>query len=361
MKKMSVLFLTKYSREGASSRYRFFQFFPYFESHGIHCDFSNLTDFKYLETLYSRKERKGMTFFSFLFRRLGALSRAGRYDLVVIEYESLPYLPALPEIIFKYLKIPFIVNYDDATFYRYSLSLNPIFRALLGKKIDTVMKNANVVIAGNEYLADYARKAGAGKIEIMPTVVDLDRYPVSEHRNNDIFTIGWIGSPSTTKYLTAIGPALAKVCGDNGARVVLIGGSADFKLSGVPIEIKPWSEDSEIGDLQSCDVGIMPLEDGLWEKGKCGLKAIQYMACALPVIASPVGMNREIVEDGKTGYLANSNDEWINALESLKFDKGLRKRMGEAGRKKVERCYSLQIMAPRFYDLIVSVASGRRQ
>ncbi|MFH1190325.1 MAG: glycosyltransferase family 4 protein [Candidatus Omnitrophota bacterium] len=355
-KDIRALFLTKYSREGASTRYRFLQYFPYLEAEGIRCVFSPLTDASYLKNLYTIKRGRPGDYVKALCRRLKAFLSVRRYDLVVVEYEILPYFPPVFEKALKALKIPYIVNYDDAIFYRYNRSRKPVIRALLGGKIDTVMRNARIVIAGNKYLAEYAAdKAGASRVEILPTVVDMARYPKGPRKDNGIFTIGWIGSPSTAKYLLAIAPALAKVCEGGRGRVMLVGAGA-VKLPGVPVESRPWSEDAEVKDLEACDAGIMPLNDGLWERGKCGIKTIQYMACGLPVVVSPVGVNKEIVEDGVNGFLASTVEEWVRSLIKLRDDKTLRARLGDAGRKKVEERYSVQVTAPKFVSLVIEAA-----
>ena len=353
---ISALFLTKYSREGASSRYRFLQYFPFLEANGIACSFSPLTDAKYLEHLYAFGRGNALDLARSLARRIGALSNVTKYDVVVIEYEILPFFPPVFEMILKKAGIPVIVNYDDAIFYRYSLHPNAFVKRFLGGKIDTVMRKADLVIAGNDYLADYARKAGASRIELLPTVVDLVRYPGAPDRTNSVFTIGWIGSPSTAKYLKEIAPAIAEVCVGGRACLRLIG-SGPIELPGVPTEVRPWSEDTEVAQLESCDAGIMPLHDGLWERGKCGLKLIQYMACGLPVVVSAVGMNNQLVGEGVNGFLARDNAEWIKALSALRDDPALRERMGRAGRKKVEAGYSLQIAAPRLEALIRQVVT----
>lgn len=356
-KNIKALFLTKYSREGASTRYRFLQYFPYLEAAGVQCAFSPLTDASYLKNLYAIKRGTLNDYTRAFFRRLKAFLGVRKYDVVVIEYEILPYFPPIFETALNALKIPYIVNYDDAVFYRYSQSPKPWVRALLGSKIDAVMRKAKIVIAGNRYLADYASKeAGASSVKILPTAVDIKRYrPDSPRKENPVFTIGWIGSPSTAKYLIDIVPALAKACEGGRSRVVLIG-SGPVKLDGLPVEVRPWSEETEVEDLESCDVGIMPLYDGLWEKGKCGLKTIQYMACALPVVVSPVGVNKEIVEDGVTGMLASNNEEWVRALTALRDDKALRAKLGLAGRKRAEERYSVDIIAPKFAKLIIEAA-----
>lgn len=360
--KIKALFLTKYSRAGASSRYRFLQYFPYLESQGIHCHASPLTGGNYLKHLYTMKRGSIIDYAAALTRRLAALCTAGAYDVVVIEYEALPYFPPWFETLFRKLGIPFIVNYDDAIFYRYNQHPNSFVRAVLGSKIDTVMRQADLVIAGNEFLAQYARNSGAARVEVIPTVVDLERYPKKPSTENRVFTIGWIGSPSTTKYLVEIAPALEEVCKAGRARLVLVG-AGKAELAGVPAEVKPWSEDTEVSELEACDAGIMPLHNGLWERGKCGLKVIQYMACGLPVVVSPIGVNNELVEDGINGFLAGETAEWSGALAKLRDDKVLREAMGKAGRRKAEGLYSLQAAAPRMAYLIWDVAQrgGRKK
>lgn len=357
---VSVLFLTKYSREGASSRYRILQYFPYLEANGIACASSALTDAAYLRHLYASGRGTLSDFAGSVLRRLGALTTVGRYDAVFVEYEILPYFPAIFESLLRRAGIPFIVNYDDAIFYRYNQHPNPFVRGLLGDKIDRVMKQASLVIAGNDHLAGYARNAGAARIEIVPTVIDLARYRGSPASKNDTFTIGWIGSPSTAKYLKEIAPALAEVCAGGRAKVVLIG-SGPAVLPGVPVEARPWSEETEVADLESCDAGIMPLHDGLWERGKCALKLIQYMACGLPVVVSPIGMNLQLVRDGANGFLARGVTGWVKALTALRDDKALRGRIGGLGRRKVEEEYSLQVTAPRMAELIRQVVTSGKK
>jgi len=211
-----------------------------------------------------------------------------------------------------------------------------------------------MVTVGNDYLAERARRAGATRVEQLPTTVDLDRYQTAPESENTSYTIGWIGSPTTVGYLNLVQPALAEVSRNDGAQLVVVGGHRELALSGVPTVALPWSEESEVSDIQRFDVGIMPLRDSPWERGKCGYKLIQYMACGRPVVASPVGVNAQIVDHGVNGFLASTTDEWISALDRLR-DAPLRQRMGRAGRTKVERAYALQVTAPRLASLLLSL------
>jgi glycosyltransferase involved in cell wall biosynthesis len=276
-----------------------------------------------------------------------------KFDLLWVEGEILPWLPAWAEKIFSNSAIPYVVDYDDALFHRYNMHPRLVVRTLLGGKIDEVMRQAALVITGNQYLGDYARRAGAGRVEHIPSAIDLDRHPDTPAPKNPIFTIGWIGSPITNKYLNLVNAALAEVCKDGSARLVLVG-SGPFRLNGVPTEINDWSEETEVADIQSFDVGIMPLSDDPWSQGKCGYKLIQCMACSRPVVASRVGVNLEIVDDGVSGFLVNGEDDWVKALNVLRENSDLRRQMGKSGRIKVEAKYCIQVTGPRLASLLCS-------
>jgi len=351
---MKILLLSRYSHLGASSRVRFYQYVRYLASQGIHVTVANLLGSNYLEDLYGSRRRRFGDIIGAYIRRLGYLLKSNRFDLLWVEYEILPWLPAWGETILYHLNIPYVVDYDDAVFHRYNMHPRAMVRALLGGKIDAVMRHAALVTVGNEYLGDYARKAGAQRVECLPSVIDLDRYNLILQPENPVFTIGWIGSPATAKYLDLVHPALAEVCKNGSARLVLVG-SGQFKLDGVPTEIHPWSEGTEVAEIQSFDVGIMPMPDDAWARGKCGYKLIQYMACARPVIASPVGVARQIIEESRNGFLATTTKDWVEAFHVLRDNHRLREKMGRVGRIKVERQYSIQVTAPLLVSLLRSI------
>jgi glycosyltransferase involved in cell wall biosynthesis len=357
-KKISVLFLTKYAYSGASSRYRCFQYLPYLEQANIDYTISSLFDDNYLNFFYKTGKVLLSNILKAFLKRLSILKTIKSFNLIVIEYELLPYFPAFLERYLNFFKIPYIVDYDDAIFHRYNQHPNIWIRRILGNKIATVMRYSSLVIVGNNYLADYARLAGANKIQIIPTVIDLMRYSENHvaQRKSKIFTIGWIGSPSTTLYLHNIAPALTKFRQYAEFRICLLGADKKFYLPDIEIENITWSEASEVSLLHQFDVGIMPLTDDSWARGKCGLKLIQYMACGLPIIASPIGVNSSIVEHGINGFLAGTIEEWIQFLLVLYNNPKLRNSMGKAGRYKVERQYCLQITAPLFVQCLQDVA-----
>lgn len=346
--------MSRYGRLAPSSRLRSYQYLPYLRAHGIHVTVAPLLGDGYVRDLYAGR-RTDLAFLAKAYvRRLGSLVRSCHFDLIWIEYEIFPWLPAWGEALLSRLGIPYVVDYDDAIFHRYDMHPSKLVRSFLGRKIDSVMSIAALVIAGNEYLADRARKAGAHQVEILPTVVDLARYPLSKKERNRIFTVGWIGSPATAGYLDLVSDAFREVAGSGRVNVMLVG-SGPVSLEGAPCEVRSWSEEREAGDIGGFDVGIMPLPDEPWTRGKCGYKLIQYMACGIPVVASPVGVNTSIVEHGRTGFLAETEREWVEALSTLRDNPELGERMGAAGRRKVEEHYCLAVTAPRLAELLGGV------
>lgn len=354
----SLLVLTKYSLKGASSRYRSLQYLPFINAAGFKTTASPLFSDAYLDNKYQKGRASLQHVANAFFRRLWAVLKAPKGCPIFLEYEVFPYFPAWFEIFLKWRGCRVVVDYDDALFHQYDQHSNPIVRRLLGGKIAKVMRLSDTVIAGNEYLANYASNAGAKQVFVIPTVIDLNRYSLPlDLQKKHKFTIGWIGSPSTARYLQDIAEALARVCNKCAARVVLIG-SGPVNMPNVNLEVMPWLENTEVSMMQQFDVGIMPLPDEPWAKGKCGFKLIQYMACGLPVVASPVGVNTEIVQHGENGLLASSCEEWVKALVGLAQDKDKRLTMGVAGRKQVEHRYCLQVTAPRLVSILEHQSSS---
>ncbi len=350
---MKVLFLPKYGPMAASSRYRMMQYFPYLKSHDIDCTVSSLFDDLYLEEKFTQGKTRPAAVLRAVSRRSAALLRARAYDLLVLQYEAVPYLPPLCEKYLAALGVPYVYDIDDAIFHNYDQSRYAAVRYFLGDKIRKFMAGAAGVMAGSEYLAAYAREVNP-RVEVLPTVVDLTRYPptpLPRPRKDEPLVIGWIGSPSTAVYLDDIAPALRALAAEGPVRLVLVGAGKP-RTPGVPLQLLPWTESGEVDRLRRFDVGIMPLPDTPWARGKCGFKLIQYMACGLPVIASPVGENRLIVDHGVQGLWARTNEEWLLALRTLRDDAALRQSLGQAGRKRVEARYCMQVTAPRLLSAL---------
>ena len=355
--RISVLLLTRYDRMGASSRLRFLDYVPDLSSHGFDTTIAPFFDDEYLKDLYAKRRTPRGRLTGYYRKRLQALRSAARYDLVWIEKEALPWLPHWIET--RYLKkTPYVVDFDDAWYTRYENHREPVVRYLLQNKFPKLVGRAAATIAGNKHLEGWAKAHGAAVTVRIPTTVDLPRYTARTDAASSTFAIGWIGSPSSAIYLQAVAPALAEVTAGHESRVVLVGSGA-IDLPGVAPEIVPWRESEETERLRGFDVGIMPLASDRWTEGKCAYKLIQYMAAGLPVVASPIGMNREVVTEGETGFLASSHDEWVDALEILRRDPALRRQMGAAGRRRVEALYTLQGNAPKLAEALRNAACRR--
>jgi glycosyltransferase involved in cell wall biosynthesis len=355
---LKILLLTRYGGLGASSRQRCYAYLDSLRAAGIEAHVSPFLGDDYVRRLNSGRTTSLATVFRAYTCRIFSLLRSYRYDLLWIEKEALPWIPAWAELsILQLTARRIIIDYDDAIFHRYDQHRSGIVRRLLGRKIDRVMAAADLVTVGNGYLGWRAKRAGAREIAEIPTVVDLRCYPerpADSVRDAATFTVGWIGSPLTSAYLEWLRPALSELASRIPFRIILVGASPTA-MAGLPVERVAWSLATEAAQLARFDAGLMPLPDLPWERGKCGYKLIQYMASSLPVVASPVGANRDIVVPGETGFLAETRADWVSALIRLAQDPTLRRRMGMAGRRRAERHYSLQAMAPEFIDLLSKV------
>jgi glycosyltransferase involved in cell wall biosynthesis len=337
------------------------QYRPFLEAAGLDVEIKSFFDAEYLPSLYAGEKPSSAIMRSYARRLWDLLQAKGRADLIWLEKEAFPWVPSVLEGPFMPSGIPVVSDFDDAVFHRYDMHrLKPV-RTLLGRKFAHVMKNSACVFAGNAYLANYARNAGAAAIKIVPTVVDVDHYRVKVDRDKGAEpVIGWIGTPSTWREcVEPFLPVFRGVAQTYGARIDVVGARM---TSGTEADINflPWSEEGEIERINAMDIGIMPLPDTPWMRGKCGYKLIQYMACGLPVVASPVGVNADIVEHGVNGFLAETPDDWSRALKTLIGNPDLRRQMGAAGRKRVEERYSLQVYGPRVASLLSEIAARGR-
>lgn len=354
---IKVLLLNRYDRLGASSRVRTLQYIPYFANEGIECSPEPLLGNEYLEALYSKKKVSVFYLLSRYLHRLRVLLSVHRFDVVLIEKEIFPNFPAWMERILSWIGVRYVIDYDDAIFHGYDMSRNPVKR-LLKNKIGVAMRHSVLVTAGNSYLASHAAAAKARHIELLPTAIDLHAYPaVAENPGYDRLTIGWIGTPFTVKYLETLFPVMARLHDQFNAQLVIVGATVDTEKHPY-IRCVPWHEHTEVAEIGRFDIGVMPLPDEPWERGKCGYKLIQCMACSKPVVASPVGMNVDVVQQGVNGYLANTEQEWFDALSSLLGNAELRHSMGSNGRAMVEEKYCVQVTAPRLVQLLKGVASN---
>jgi glycosyltransferase involved in cell wall biosynthesis len=314
----------------AGTRYRFPQFIPYLVGNGMEVT---------LQKIVSSPP-------GFL-KMLNSLKKA---DIVVILRKLLP--PWEQKLIRRFAK-KIVFEYDDAIMYRSSRWENQYSRTRKARFQDMV-KICDLIIAGNQFLkAEALRYADEEKVHVIPTVVDIEKYPpksyVSSHNS---VLLGWLGSQGTLYYLKKLLPVFAEI-GKRFPFVQLkIVCNDFFDVPGIKVIKKEWSEADEISDLQGFDIGLGPLTDDIWTRGKCGLKLIQYLAVGVPVVCSPVGANKEIVSNGEVGLWASDTREWIEKLSFLINKPELRRKMGEKGRERIEKQYSLQAMTPILVDIL---------
>jgi glycosyltransferase involved in cell wall biosynthesis len=247
-----------------------------------------------------------------------------------------------------------LYDFDDALWAGSTMPSNRGFGWLKREaaRWDTYVRRARVVIAGNAYLADHARRH-ARRVEVIPSCVEPSIQPTRRHAEQEVVRVGWIGSASTAAYLGQLMPVFERLnARDRRATLVLVGGAA--RLRAPWIENVPWSRETEHELLAGFDIGVMPMPDDPWTRGKCGYKLLQYFAAGVPAIASPVGVNATIV-DAERGRLATTTGEWVSALEELIGDAAIRSELGAAGREFVEREYSYGRWAPELAGLIAQL------
>lgn len=361
---MRLLILSRYSSLGASSRMRTYQYVPSLKAQGFDVTASSFFDDHYLRRIYGAngwlagRVGAAMEVWSAMVQRFSSIIMAGGYDAIWLEKEVFPYLPGFFEKLLCRRGIPYVVDYDDAIFHNYDLSSSRVVRAVLGRKLVPLVSGAVSVTVGNNYLRTYAETLGARSVCVIPTVVDVERYRATSEVSDDEFRVGWIGSPSTVRYLDLIKGALQTLSKERAVRLVTVG-APEFSVPGVRMERHEWTEATEASLIETFHIGVMPLFDTPWEKGKCGYKLIQYMASGRAVIGSSVGVNPDIIGPC-AGYVATTEEDWLRAFRCLAESRSLRSTMGAAGRRRVEQFYSLQVMAPRVGEILLNATRSPR-
>jgi glycosyltransferase involved in cell wall biosynthesis len=321
--------------------------------HGIAMDFLPFESPRLTELLYQsgHKPEKAMWVARDFARRAGALLRARHYDGVVVYREAALIGPAIYERLLGWSKTPLFFDFDDAIWQPAQISpVNGVFSRLhFWGKTSTTCRLASAVLVGNGYLAEYARKRSEN-VFVLPTSIELEKYPIQpELPTEEPFVVCWTGSTSTLAHFEHARTVLERLAAKRKVVVkVICNKPPERPIAGADNVFVPWTETGEAAAVGASHVGIMPLPDDDYTRGKCGLKALQYMATGRPVVIAPVGMNTDLVQSGDNGFLARSDDEWVAALEQLASSRELRSRMGAAGRKTIEDRYSAEVVSGMF-------------
>jgi len=335
-----VLFLTRYPIEGASSRYRVFQYLPYLERHWITADVQSFMDtpMYHLSLSPGRTVVKVWATLCATVRRLWALRSWRQYDIIYLQRELLPFGPPIIETALRKRGAVLVFDYDDALFIRKASRYNRLATAFRsGDKTRDLFRIVHCVVAGNNWLRDAAIAAGAQKAVTLEVAEDTARIPMhSPHTNDTPVTIGWLGSPSTVKYLSLLEPVLQDLAHRYPHVQWEIIGGKHFRMSGVNWQISDWSLDGEVQALARFDIGLMPLPPEDWAKGKSGGKARTYMAAGVVPVVSAIGYNLELIKHAETGFLCETPEDWERYLVQAIEDADLRQRIALAARSEVE-------------------------
>ena len=361
--RVKVLALSPIPEEGAGCRFRVTQYIPSLRRAGFDVTVSPFYSREYFSFVYGPGDylRKAVGFLALTWRRVRELFSIRQYDLVLLYREAIPIGPPLVERVIRRLGIPIVYDFDDAIFLPAVSDANKAFSFLKSpKRASKILKISQQVSVGNEFLATYARRFNPN-VTVIPTAVDTNRFvprPDAGAAEGRRLVVGWIGSPTTFQYLEGLQEVLAVVAAQHPFTLKVSGAGRPVNFPGVDVQEVPWSMADEVTLFNTCDIGVYPLTDDDWARGKCGFKAIQCMACGVPVVAAAVGVNREIITHGVDGMLASTPREWIDHLSRLLTDADLRRRMAIAGRRTIQARYSLDVTAPQLAGVLRAAAQS---
>ncbi|MBI28654.1 MAG: hypothetical protein CMI95_02015 [Pelagibacteraceae bacterium] len=352
--KKNIVFYTKYSSESASIRYRFHAYENILNKSYYEVDNQPLFNNKFFyNKIFLDKINYFTVLLSYMIRFFDILTRKKPF-IAIIHIELFPFLPTIGERILKFRKIPFIIDIDDAVYHRYEKKEKSILNVQLLNKFKNLVSLSTALFAGNNYHIDFFKRKNKN-LHYFPTVIDTNYY--NKNKTNEKykdFTIVWVGSPSTAFYLLEILPALRRLKKENGVNILLIG-TGELNLSNLDYKKVEWSENTEINYISKSHVGIMPLNNTKWSLGKCGFKILQYMGCGIPVVASPVGVNSEIIQDKKNGLIARNQEDWYNKIVYLKNNPRVAKNIGFKGFKSVSKDFDIGIWEGNYINKVDNI------
>lgn len=341
-----------------SQRYRFEQYLNYFKSEGFDWELSEIITEKDDKIFYHPGNyfAKALILLKSIFIRLNDLRRVKHFDIIFIQREALLLGSSYFEKQF-YKNNKVVFDFDDSIWLLDTSPENKKFEFLKNpNKTKINIAHAHRVITGNSFLAHYAKQFNQNTF-IIPTTIDSDFHiPKPELRNKEKIVIGWSGSISTIKHFEIAIPALKEIQNKYPNQIEIhVIGQGSYSHPEINVISKNWSAQTEVDDLNSFDIGIMPLPNDEWVKGKCGLKGLSYMACEVATIMSNVGVNSEIIEQGKNGFLAESQQDWVRYLSELIENPDLRHKLGNAGRETVVKNYSVNANKVKYLEVLKSL------
>jgi glycosyltransferase involved in cell wall biosynthesis len=361
---LKVLALSPIPEEGAGCRFRVSQYLPYLRTAGFDITVSPFYSREYFDFVYrpGNYVRKVTGLVSLTLRRLNELFSMRDFDLVLLYREAIPIGPPFIERSIARMGIPIVYDFDDAIFLPAVSEANQAVSFLKDPgRVAEILSISEQVTVGNEFLASYARQFNP-RVTVIPTAVDTNRFVPRQEAPDDPsrkLVVGWIGSPTTFRYLDSIKDVLAEVAARHPFTLKVSGAGRAVSFPGVDVRVVPWSMSAEVSLFNSCDIGVYPLTDDDWARGKCGFKAIQCMACGVPVVAAAVGVNREIITHGVDSLLAATRQDWIEHLSLLLTNAELRRSMAVAGRRTIEARYSLRVTAPQLASVLGAALHSR--
>ena len=354
-----VLFIASHRINRApGQRFRFEQYFTFLSKNGFECDLSYLVSAKDDSKIYQRGNYSYKLYFFLksIFIRIKNIQEIDKYDIVFIFREAL-----MTKSIFfeKYLhkkSKKLIFDFDDSIWLENVSNANSFFKWMKNPdKTKTIIEYSTMIFAGNKYLANYASKYNKN-VKIVPTTIDTLIYKRTQTKEKSSLIIGWSGSITTIKHFEFALPFLKKIKEKYGDSVsIKVIGDKDYFNKDLEIIGLPWNKETELSDLSSFDIGIMPLPNDEWSKGKCGLKGLQYMSLGIPTLMSPVGVNSEIIEDGVNGFLCDHIDEWVDRISQLIESPELRNKIGANGKQSVETKYSVNVWKHKYLNYFESL------
>jgi glycosyltransferase involved in cell wall biosynthesis len=352
LKVKKVLIITAHRKDRApNQRFRFEQYLDYLKDHGFDCEVSNLINEQDDRIFYKPGHlfNKGLIVLKAALKRTMDVINRNKFDIIFICREGFLTGTTFFESMLRRSKAKIVYDFDDAIWHFDVSEANKNMGWLKNPgKTAKLISLADIVFAGNQYLADYAKRHN-DSVVIIPTTIDTEEYKPVNHSGNEKVCIGWSGSITTIRHFEVAVPVFKKLKAKFGDKIFFkVIGDGSYRNEELGIVGDPWKKETELAELAKIDIGIMPLPNDEWAKGKCGLKGLQYMALNIATVMSPVGVNTEIIQDGENGFLADTEEEWVDKLSILVEDAVLRRKVADNGRRTVEEKFSVKSQQARY-------------